>query len=29
MSYGHTGNDEDIEYLTKLVVPMIVNIKKI
>jgi hypothetical protein len=28
MSYGHTGNDDDIEYLTKLVVQMIVNIKK-
>lgn len=29
MSYGFSGSDEDIEYLTKLVVPMIINIKKI
>ena len=28
MSYGHTGNDEEIEYLTKFVVSMIINIKK-
>ena len=29
MSYGFSGSDEDIKYLTKLVVPMIINIKKI
>lgn len=28
MSYGHTGYDDGIEYLTKLVVPMIVNIRE-
>ena len=29
MSYGFSGSDEDVENLTKLVVPMIINIKKI
>jgi len=28
MSYGFSGNNEDIEYLTKLVTPMIINIKE-
>ena len=27
--YGHTGNDEDIECITKFVVPMIIDIKNI
>ena len=28
MSYGFSGTDEDIEYLVKLVVPIIINIKE-
>ena len=28
MSYGFAGNNEEIEYLTKLVIPIIINIKE-
>lgn len=29
MSYGYTGSNEEIEYLTKLVIPLIIETKTV